>query len=162
MNQEKIGLFIREVRKSKQLTQQEVANQLGITAQAVSKWERGKSLPDASLMTDLCQLLNISLNELLSGDYLTSEHYQEKAEQNLKDLIFPHSHLKSIRLISSLLLAIGIALFGFPFGNSGETLSLWTRLGFHSIGVCIWIIAVYLQLKLDNLKNHPFTSTSQK
>ena len=67
MDQVKIGKFIAECRKQNNLTQMQLAEKLGITDRAVSKWERGKSLPDAAIMLDLCALLNITVNDLLSG-----------------------------------------------------------------------------------------------
>ncbi|MBO5494768.1 MAG: helix-turn-helix transcriptional regulator, partial [Eubacterium sp.] len=83
MNQEKIGCFIAERRKAKGLTQRELAEILGITDRAVSKWERGKSLPDASLMLELCGELEITVNELLTGEVIKMEDYKKQAEENL-------------------------------------------------------------------------------
>lgn len=68
MNQEKIGKYIAIKRKEKNLTQEEFAVKLGITFKAVSKWECGKGLPDVSLFNEICNILNISLEELLSGE----------------------------------------------------------------------------------------------
>lgn len=68
MEQSKIGKFIAECRKQKKLTQMQLAEQLGITDKAVSKWERGIAMPDSSLMLELCEILNISVNELLRGE----------------------------------------------------------------------------------------------
>lgn len=86
MNQKAIGTFIAACRKDKGLTQMQLAEKLNITNRAVSKWETGKSLPDASIMLDLCTILGITVNELLSGERIPMEEYQQKAEQNLVDL----------------------------------------------------------------------------
>lgn len=86
MNQEKIGKFIAECRKSKNLTQEQLAEKLNITSKAVSKWECGKSLPDASIMIDLCNILEISVNDLLSGEIIQTKDYQNIAETNLIEL----------------------------------------------------------------------------
>lgn len=86
MNQEKIGKFIADCRKEKRLTQLQLAEKLNITNRAVSKWETGKSCPDASLMLELCNVLGITVNELLSGERITMEDYQKKAEENLVEL----------------------------------------------------------------------------
>ncbi len=67
MDQEKIGKFIADCRKEKGLTQLQLAEKLGISNRAVSKWETGKSCPDVSLMLELCSVLEITVNELLSG-----------------------------------------------------------------------------------------------
>jgi transcriptional regulator with XRE-family HTH domain len=73
MNQEKIGKFICELRKEKNLTQKELADKLNITDRAVSKWENGRGLPDLSLLMPLCKELDISINELLSGERLNKK-----------------------------------------------------------------------------------------
>ena len=78
MNQIKIGEFISSQRKMKNLTQATLAEKLGITDRAVSKWERGKGLPDASLMVDLCEILGITVNELLCGEKISVENKNEK------------------------------------------------------------------------------------
>ena len=83
MNQEKIGAFIARRRKEKKLTQAKLASYLGITDRAVSKWERGKGLPDPVFMLELCRLLDISVNELLTGEFIEETKYQQKAEDNL-------------------------------------------------------------------------------
>lgn len=83
MDQEKIGKFIASCRKENGYTQAQLAEKLDITDRAVSKWERGKSLPDASIMLGLCEILNINVNELLTGQRLNSENYKIKAEENL-------------------------------------------------------------------------------
>lgn len=86
MEMEKIGKFIAQCRKDKGFTQAALAEKLGITDRAVSKWETGKSLPDASLMLQLCELLEINVNELLSGEHIAMDAYKETAEANLLDL----------------------------------------------------------------------------
>ena len=87
MNQEKIGKFIATCRKKQNLTQEQLAEKLGITYKAVSKWECGKGLPDASIMMELCKILKITVNDLLSGEKVDKEHYQKKLEQNIIDTI---------------------------------------------------------------------------
>ena len=86
MNQEKIGRFIASCRKECGYTQVSLGEKLGITDRAVSKWETGKSMPDASIMLELCNLLKISVNELLTGEHIAMENYKEKAEENLLEL----------------------------------------------------------------------------
>lgn len=86
MNQEKTGKFIAACRKENGYTQASLAEKLGITDRAVSKWETGKSLPDASIMLELCELLKINVNELLMGEHIAMENYKEIAEQNLIEM----------------------------------------------------------------------------
>ena len=83
MDQVKIGKFIASCRKEQGMTQAALAEKLGISDRAVSKWETGKSLPDSGIMLELCELLNINVNELLSGEKIMVEAYDKKAEENL-------------------------------------------------------------------------------
>lgn len=77
MNQEKIGKFISECRKGKKITQEQLAVQLGVTSKAISKWETGNCLPEASKYKPLCEILGITVNELFSGERLISEMENE-------------------------------------------------------------------------------------
>ena len=86
MNQIKIGRFIAEYRKKANLTQMQLAEKLGITDKAISKWERGVAMPDTSIMLELCDILGISVNELLSGERINMENNNEKNEQLLLDM----------------------------------------------------------------------------
>ncbi len=83
MNQVEIGKFIAKCRKEKKLTQAQLAEKLNITDRAVSKWETGKSMPDSSIMLELCEILGITVNELLSGEKIDMESYEKKADENL-------------------------------------------------------------------------------
>jgi len=85
MNQVKIGKFIANVRKENKLTQKQLAEKLGITDRAISKWENGKSMPDLSLLKPICNILNISINELLSGEYIKNK--EENLENNIVNAI---------------------------------------------------------------------------
>ena len=78
MDQLKIGKFIAECRKQKQLTQLQLADKLGITDKAISKWERGIAMPDTSIMLELCDILCISVNELLNGEMINMENSNKK------------------------------------------------------------------------------------
>ena len=86
MDQLKIGKFIAGCRKEKGLTQAQLAEKLNITDKAVSKWERGISMPDTAIMLELCGLLGITVNELLSGEKIGMENNEQKNEQLLLDL----------------------------------------------------------------------------
>ena len=86
MDQLKIGRFIAECRKQTKLTQLQLADKLGITDKAISKWERGIAMPDTALMLELCDILGISVNELLSGEKIMMENNEKKNEQLLLDM----------------------------------------------------------------------------
>ena len=83
MDQIKIGKFIASCRKEQGMTQAALAQELGISDRAVSKWETGKSMPDSGIMLELCELLKINVNELLSGEKIMTEAYNKKVEENL-------------------------------------------------------------------------------
>lgn len=87
MDQVKIGKFITACRKAVGLTQAQLAERLNITDRAVSKWERGLSLPDSSLMLPLCDILGITVNDLLSGERVTMENYNKELENNLLEMV---------------------------------------------------------------------------
>ena len=87
MNQEKIGKFIAENRKLKKITQSELAEKLGVTDRAISNWENGKNMPDLSLFKPLCDILDITINELISGEKINNKEYNEKLEENLINTI---------------------------------------------------------------------------
>jgi transcriptional regulator with XRE-family HTH domain len=111
MNQEAIGGFIATCRKDKELTQMQLAEKLNITNRAVSKWETGKSVPDSSIMLDLCEILGITVNELLSGERITMEDYQKEAERNLIDLQTKKGRAqKSLLRLELIWLAIALLL----------------------------------------------------
>ena len=86
MDQIKIGKFIAECRKKNNLTQMQLAEKLNITDRAISKWENGKSMPDSSIMLELCNELKISVNELLSGVMIEMKDYNQIAEKNLLEM----------------------------------------------------------------------------
>lgn len=83
MDQIKIGKFIASCRKEQGMTQAVLAEKLGISDRAISKWETGKSMPDSGIMLELCDLLKINVNELLSGERIMVETYDKRAEENL-------------------------------------------------------------------------------
>ena len=83
MDQIKIGKFIASCRKEEGMTQAELAEKLGISDRAVSKWETGKSMPDSGIMLELCGFLKINVNELLSGERIMAESYSKQVEENL-------------------------------------------------------------------------------
>ena len=82
MNQKKIGQFIAENRKKQKMTQAELAEKLGVSDRSVSKWETGRCMPDLSLFEPLCEQLGITINELLSGEKIKTEEYQNELEKD--------------------------------------------------------------------------------
>ena len=122
MNQGTIGKFVAACRKEKGLTQKQLAEKLNITDRAVSKWETGKSIPDAAIMLDLCKILGISANELLSGERIAMENYQKKAEENLVELQQKADNAqKSWHLLVKLVVLILGVLFIVKYGIGSRT-----------------------------------------
>lgn len=144
MEQNLIGEFIATCRKEKGLTQMQLAEKLNITNRAVSKWETGKCMPDASLMLDLCDMLGITVNELLSGERITMEDYQKRAEENLVEIQEKkdkaqkgcNSMLKIMIIIFSLFFVLNMVLnYFFREINFGDLL------GLPSIAIAIILLA---------------------
>lgn len=105
MDQMKIGKFITTCRKEKHITQQQLAELLDVSTNAISKWERGLCLMDIRLVQPLSQILGVSVNELLSGEKILDVDYKQKAESNLIDLAH-YNHYKSIFMGTVFLLCI--------------------------------------------------------
>ena len=105
MNQEKIGKFISKCRKNKNLTQQELAEKLSVSDRTVGNWENGRNMPDLSLFKPLCDELDISINDLMSGERIKKEQYQEKLEENIVNLTVGNKKIfnKKLKIFSSLL-----------------------------------------------------------
>ena len=107
MDQIKIGKFIAQCRKDRGMTQLQLAEKLGITDRAVSKWETGKSMPDVGIIPELCQTLDITVNDLLSGEKVSSEQYSQKLEAKLLELIGEKENSDNRTLhVSMLMLAL--------------------------------------------------------
>ena len=151
MDQLKIGKFIAECRKQKQLTQLQLADKLGITDKAISKWERGIAMPDTSIMLELCDILCISVNELLNGERINMENSNKKNEQLLLDMAkeletknkIIWSSMWAIIIVSmtALIAGIFIAAFLIPEG-------IWKLVTI--IGICIvFLIPCFYALKLE-------------
>ena len=122
MNQEKIGEFIAENRKLKKFTQSELAEKLGVTDRTISNWENGKNMPDLSLFKPLCDILGITINELMSGEKINNKEYNEKLEENIINTIdyIDKRNVKSsnIKIIILLIIGIiGICLVQFIFND---------------------------------------------
>ena len=115
MNQQKIGKFIQERRKEKELTQVELAEKLGVSNRTISKWENGNSLPDYSMFNILCEELDITINELLSGEKLTKDNYQKKLEENFVSTIDYNNKKRNKRIKNFIFLVVFIFIIYFLY-----------------------------------------------
>ena len=142
MNQEKIGKFIAKCRKDKKMTQSELAEKLGVTDKSVGNWENGRNMPDLSLFKPLCDELEIAINDLLSGEKISKDKYQEKFEENIVNTI-DYSTKKINRynnLIGLLLVIFGLfislsAIMIFPSESS------WGSI-YSVFGVIIFLLGI--------------------
>lgn len=152
MNQLKIGKFIAECRKQKNLTQLELALKLGITDKAISKWERAIAMPDTSIMIELCDILGISVNELLRGERMMN-NVIESNEKILLDMAkeierknkMVLSSMWTIIIISTISLLAGVAavLFCVPKG-------VWQIIAIIGL-VLVFIIPCLYAIKLETV-----------
>ena len=135
MDQIKIGRFIAEERKNKGYTQRQLADILGISDKTISKWERGNGFPEVSLLLPLCNELEISVNELLTGERVSEDEYQKKAEENMMDLVREAQESKK-KIILSVMVAGLVIIAAVPmFVISGAfVMETWMRFILIGIG----------------------------
>ena len=107
MNQEKIGKFIAECRRQRKMTQSELGEKLGVTEKSISNWENGRNMPDLSLFKPLCEELNISLNDLMSGEKVKEKEYRDKLEENIINTIdYSNRKIESRNIFIGLILIV--------------------------------------------------------
>jgi transcriptional regulator with XRE-family HTH domain len=142
MDLNKIGKFIAYCRKQKNLTQEQLAEKLNITNRAVSKWERGLSLPDASIMIKLCNILDINVNELLSGKIIDKKDYQESLEENIINTIdYTNKKIENKNNFIGLLLIIFGVLISISAVSIFPSESSWGSI-YSVFGVIVSLIGV--------------------
>ena len=147
----KVGKYIQEKRKKQNLTQADLAERLLITDRAVSKWECGKSLPDASIMLELCEILEISVNELLTGEDIEMKNYNELAEQNLIELKKQKevSDKNILRLEVALMVLSTLFLFALVMLGALLNLKTWVRIVIIVPGFVQFLICAFISLKIE-------------
>ena len=147
----KIGKFIADCRKDKKITQEQLAEKLYITDRAVSKWERGLSLPDADKMLDLCNILDINVNELLNGERIYMKNFERKNEELLLELA-RQDEIKNKKLMTSMwTILITSALFyvgilGISLYKLEEGFLLGTII---CASTALFIVAAFIALKFE-------------
>ena len=151
MDQIKIGKFIAERRKSNNLTQMQLAERLNITDRAISKWENGKAMPDSSIMLDLCNELKISVNELLSGEVIEMNNYDEKLEQNLIDMVKQKEETdkKLLRLEIVIGYLASITFFILIFVASFVEMEKWVRVLLIVLGAASFVFGMFNCLRIE-------------
>ena len=156
MNQVKIGKFIAERRKDKKMTQSELAEKLNITDRAISKWETGKGMPDSSIMLDLCSVLNISVNELLSGEMIEMKEYNKKSEELLLKMTQEKEKRDKEFLNMEIFIGIlvSIILISCVFIASFVNMPNWLKIGLIIIGLIPFIIGVAYAIKIEQVAGY--------
>lgn len=145
MNQEKIGKFVAELRKEREMTQAELGERLGVTNKTISRWENGNYMPDISLIQSLCKELEISINEFLSGERISDEDFRKKADANIISSLNREKSIRREKRISDF------------FGGAGTGILLsalyspdsMRRTGAIIIGIIMIGIGWYCRAKLD-------------
>ena len=151
MDQIKIGKFILNCRKEKSLTQEQLAEKLGVTSKSISRWENGNTMPDYSLLKDLCSELNISVNELLSGEKIKENDYMNKSEENLIKLRKQIDKRKKVLTIISYVF-MGIIIVAFILNMVLNRIfpddRHWNiiRYTFLYSGITLFIVSIVLEL----------------
>lgn len=151
MDQVKIGKFIAECRKKQNLTQMQLAEKLNITDRAISKWENGKAMPDSSIMLELCELLKISVNELLSGDIIEMKDYNEKMNENLIEMVKQKEEAdkKLLKLEWVIGYISSISFLILIFIASFIEMQVWIRILLIAFGLFTFCIGIFNSLKIE-------------
>ena len=151
----KIGKFIVERRKELNLTQLDIADKLSITDRAVSKWENGKALPDASLMLDLCSILQINVNDLLNGEIVTMDEKQ-KNDELLLEMVKEKQNVDKMLLrievfigIISTLIIVGSTMLGGLL-----EIETWQRIVIIVVGFIVGLVGLFIAIKIEQIAGY--------
>lgn len=147
----KIGKFIAECRKKNNLTQMQLAEKLNITDRAVSKWETGKTLPDSSIMLALCDILNITVNDLLSGEVITVDNYNKELENNLIEMVKQKEQADKRLLNTEIVMGVICITIMLVLTAVASLVNMeeWLRITLIVIGLVPLLIATPFMLKIE-------------
>lgn len=159
MDQIKIGKFISQKRKEQGYTQAQLAEKLGITDRAVSKWETGKSLPDASIMLELCGLLNINVNDLLNGEVVSMNNYNETMEKNLLDMVRQKEEADKRLLSLEIVIGVVSSVFLLAMIAIGAVLTemqveRWVFFLLIGVGLVQFIVCMMFALRIEQVAGY--------
>ena len=156
MDQVKIGKFIAECRKKENLTQMQLAEKLNITDRAISKWETGKSLPDSSIMLDLCDVLSISVNDLLCGEVITMDNYNKELENNLLEMIKQKEQADKRLLSVEVFIGITatIVLFALIFVAAFIQMETWLKISLIVFGFVLFLAGCFCALRIEQVAGY--------
>lgn len=153
MNQEKIGKFISSKRKERGITQSELAEKLGITDRAISKWENGICLPDAGNMPELCSILNITINDLFSGEIVDMKENEKKLEENLLEMTkLKEEKDKELLRLEIVIGVLGCTIFLFLIGTAYLVkMDTWLQYTLIAAGFVLLIVACLFALRIEQV-----------
>ena len=156
MDQIKIGKFIAECRRKKDLTQKQLAEKLNVTDRAVSKWENGRAMPDSSIMLSLCDILKISVNDLLCGEMVSMDKYNKELEKRLLETIKQKEEADrrllmlevfiGITAVVSLLAIMGVAIF--------VQMDDWLRVVLIAVAFVIFLVGCFCALRIEQVAGY--------
>ena len=156
MDQIKIGKFIAECRKKKNLTQAQLAEKLNVSDRAISKWETGKSLPDSSIMIELCDILKITVNDLLSGEVVKMDNYNKELENNLLEMV-KQKELSDKRLLSAEVfigIVATVVLFTLIFVAGYVQMSNGLRISLIVLGFVLFLAGCFYALRIEQVAGY--------
>lgn len=153
MDYKKIGNFIAAERKDKKLTQKKLADKLYVSEKTVSKWETGHGVPDTNSLQKLCEILNVSINELLNGERISNDQYINKAEKQILNL--QHAKRQADRHLLTMEIVIGtlsvILLLGFTTIAALIDMQRWQRIIIIVAGFLCALVGVGFALKIEQV-----------
>ena len=156
MDQVKIGKFITDCRKKASLTQMQLAEKLGITDRAVSKWETGRTLPDSSIMLELCGILGITVNDLLSGEVITMENYNKEMENKLIEMVKEKE--KADKRLLALEVFFGITatiiLFALIFIAAFIEMEIWLKISLIVLGFVLFLAGCFYAVRIEQVAGY--------
>ena len=156
MDQIKIGKFIALCRKRANLTQIQLAEMLGITDRAISKWETGKAMPDSSIMLELCGILGITVNDLLSGEVVTMENYNKELENKLIEMVKQKEEADKRLLATEVVIGITatVILFALIFVSAFVQLEVWLRISLMALGFALFLAGCFYALRIEQIAGY--------
>ena len=156
MDQIKIGKFIQERRKEKRLTQSELAEKLDVTDRAVSKWENGNCIPDASNIQELCKILNITINDLFSGSVVDMRDNEKKLEENLLEMIKIKEKRDKELLILEIFIGVIVSIIMFLCIMIASFVQMedWTRIVLIVFGIIPFAIGISYAIRIEQIAGY--------
>lgn len=156
MDQIKIGKFIADKRKEKGMTQMQLAEKLSITDRAVSKWETGKAMPDSSIMLDLCRALQISVNDLLCGEVVTVNEYNEKLEEQLLEMVREKENADKRLLTLEIVIGFTVSALMITMIMLAAYVQMetWMRVLLIALGVIPFVIGLAYAIRIEQIAGY--------